>query len=370
MADENLDVALVTDADSIFYLSGYWVYAGLASAGRPTIFWILRARKPVMITPLMELEMCWSLSAHEETRPWMAGVDGDWMAPLCDVIGQPTVCAIALEAALMPGLIARMIAAEWPGLWTADRAPILGRMRMIKSADEIHVMRQADEVAVSMAAAAVEAIAIGVPKYEVFLAIIAGGTRRAGALLGASDPDKFSSPMIHNLQILHSGYDTCMVHRRSTTRRIAEGDPINLCFCGIIIFRGYWLGFDREFFCGSVPDEQVRLYDVTLRAQSAALAAIRPGTLAEEPHFADDAVYQDAGFAPTYRTGRGTGCSFLEKPELKASDKTMLEPGMTFAVDGGITVPGEFGTRAGDSILVTDTGFECLTSYSKALRVH
>ncbi len=369
MADENLDGALVTDADSIFYLSGYWGYAGLASAGRPTILWIPRTGEPVMITPLMEMEMCRNLSAVAEARPWMDGVDGEWLAPLRDLVGKPTVRGIALEAAQIPGLIARPIAKEWPSLRTVDLAPILGGMRMVKSADEIHVMRQAGEVAVAMAAAAEEAIAIGVPEYEVSLAIIAGGTRRAAALLDASDPDRFASPMIHNLQILQSGHDTCMVHRRPTTRRIAEGDPIYLCFCGITIFRGYWLGFDREFFCGSVTDEQARLYEVTLQAQSAALEAIRPGTLAEEAHFAADAVYQDAGFAPTYRTGRGTGCSILEKPELKAGDKTVLEPGMTFAVDGGITVPGEYGARVGDSILVTDTGFEYLTPYPKALRV-
>lgn len=195
-----------------------------------------------------------------------------------------------------------------------------------------------------------------------------GGTRKAATLLSGGS-ERFTSPMIHNLQIMQSDQDTCMVHRRPTTKCIAEGDPVNLCFCGITVFKGYWLGFDREFFCGSVTDEQARTYEICIAAQLAALNAITPGVAAEDVHFAADAVYQEAGFAPTYRTGRGTGCSILERPELKAGNKTPLRAGMTFAVDGGITVPGAFGARVGDSIVVTESGFEVLTPYPKSLRV-
>ncbi len=160
-----------------------------------------------------------------------------------------------------------------------------------------------------------------------------------------------------------------MVHRRSTVRRLRRGDPVYLCFCGIANFKQYKLGFDREYFVGTVTDRQARIYETALRAQAAALHAVRPGAVAEDVHFAADAVYREAGFEPAYRTGRGIGCSFLERPELKAGDSTRLRAGMTFAVDGGITIPGELGARVGDSIVVTETGFEYLTPYPKALRV-
>lgn len=55
----------------------------------------------------------------------------------------------------------------------------------------------------------------------------------------------------------------------------------------------------------------------------------------------------------------------LESPELKTGDKTILRAGMTFAVDGGISVDGELGGRIGDSIVVTETGSEYLTNYSR-----
>lgn len=230
-------------------------------------------------------------------------------------------------------------------------------------------MRQAGQVAIAMNRAAEKVIAEGVPEYEVALAIIGAGTRKAAEFLDGNEADRYISPTIHNLQVLQSGHDTCMVHRRSTTRRIQRGDPIYLCYCGIANFKEFKLGFDRLYFVGTATDEQMRTYETTLRAQAAALAAVRPGVRAEEVHAAADTVYREAGFAPGYRTGRAIGYSILEKPELKAGDKTPLQPGMTVCVDAGISVPGRYGTRVGDSIVVTENGFEYLTPYPKELRV-
>ena len=50
---------------------------------------------------------------------------------------------------------------------------------------------------------------------------------------------------------------------------------------------------------------------------------------------------------------------------LKKGDKTILSPGMAFAVDGGITIPDKFGARIGDTILITQNGTECVTEYPR-----
>jgi Xaa-Pro aminopeptidase len=242
-------------------------------------------------------------------------------------------------------------------------------MRMVKSPAEIDVMRQAGQVAVAMCEAAVHTIAESVPEYEVSLAAITAGTRKAAEFIGDENSDRLLSPMIHNLQVFQSGPDLSMVHRRPTLRRIKKGDPIYMCFCPFTLFNQIKLGFDREYFVGRVSDEHAKIYQIALEAQAAALAMIRPGVLAEDVHFASLAVYQSAGFGICYRTGRGVGYSFLEQPEFKDGDKTPLQAGMTFAVDGGITIPGKFGARVGDSIVVTEDGFEYLTPYPKDLRI-
>jgi Xaa-Pro aminopeptidase len=291
------------------------------------------------------------------------------MTPLSRILKAHPIRRIGVEAARIPGMVSDFLRCAHAEVACVDVGPLAGAMRMIKLPEEIAVMRQAGQVAVAMVEAARGVIRVGVPEYQLSLAALVAGTEKAAKLLDSGAPDPFASPMIHNLQILQSGHHTCMVHRRPTVRRILYGDPIYLCFCGITTFKGYWLGFDREFFLGTVTSEQARLYEVTINAQAAALTAIRPGAIAEEVHFAANEVYLRAGFPPTYRTGRGTGASILEAPELKAGDKTKLQPGMTFAVDGGLTVAGQFGARVGDSIVVTADGFEYLTPYPKDLTV-
>ncbi|MDJ0949989.1 MAG: Xaa-Pro peptidase family protein [Alphaproteobacteria bacterium] len=366
LADEELDAAVLADPDSIYYFAGFANYLG-TDFGRPTLLVVPRAGAPSMVTPLMESEMCRAMSWVDDVRPWEDGRSGEWRELLDGLLAG--VRRLGLEHDTLPQAVRRHLAQGLGGRETVDVARTVGEMRMIKSAAEIAVMRQAGEVAIAMAEGARAVIGEGVPEYEVALAVIQGGTRKAAELLRDEGPDRFVPPVIHNLQILQSGHDTSMVHRRASTRRLGQGEPVYLCFCGIANFRHYKLGFDREYFVGWVSDEHARIYETTLAAQAAALAAIRPGVTAEEVHYAAETAYRDAGFLPGYRTGRAIGCSFLEQPELKPGDTTRLRPGMTFAVDGGITVPGSFGARVGDSIVVTEDGCEVLTPYPKELTV-
>jgi Xaa-Pro aminopeptidase len=92
---------------------------------------------------------------------------------------------------------------------------------------------------------------------------------------------------------------------------------------------------------------------------------MKPGAIAEDVQGAANEVYREAGLAPGYRTGRGVGMSNLEPPELKKGDRTVLQPGMTLAVDGSVSVPGRYALRLSDTILVTPNGYELLTAYPK-----
>jgi Xaa-Pro aminopeptidase len=368
MADERIDLFVISDPDSVHYFSGFWGYLGM-EFGRPTLLLIRRGDEPVLVTPAMEGEMAGALSWVADRREWMDGVDGEWMAHLRGLLGGRAAAAVAVESQKTHPRISDALRSLVPSARVTDGTAMICGMRMIKSAEEIAVMRQAGEVAVAMVKAGRESIAEGVPEYEVALAIIAAGTRKAAALLAGSGGNRLWSPTIYNLQIMQSGHHTSMVHRRSTVKRIARGDPVYLCFCGIANFKQFKLGFDREFFVGSVTDEMARTYEAAVRAQQAALALIRPGTLAEEVHAAAEDVYRSAGFGPAYRTGRGIGYSFLEDPQLKRGERAALAAGMTFAVDGGVTRPGRFGARIGDSIVVTEQGFDYLTDYPRDLTI-
>jgi Xaa-Pro dipeptidase len=120
---------------------------------------------------------------------------------------------------------------------------------------------------------------------------------------------------------------------------------------------------------GEVKDDAARVQEAAIEAQQAAIAAIKPGVLAQDVAAAANAVYEARGYETGYRTGRSIGVAYLEAPELKAGDMTVLQAGMTFAVDGGISIDGVTAGRIGDSVVVTETGFEYITNYPRELLV-
>ncbi|QEX17274.1 dipeptidase [Hypericibacter terrae] len=368
MADERIDAFLLADPDSIFFFSGCFGYLGM-EWDRATLLLVPRSGAPTLVTPLMESELMHNQTWVEDIRDWVDGVDGEWMKHVDAFFATHKSRRIMFENHKTPPKVTEALRHAAGGAELVEGSQLISKMRMIKSPEEIAIMRQAGQVAVAMGKAGKAAIAEGVPEYEVALAVIAGGTRKAAELLQNSDAAEYVSPTIYNLQIMQSGRHTCMVHRRSTVKRIAKGDPVYLCFCGIANFRHFKLGFDREFFVGSVTDEQAKTYETTVKAQQAALALVKPGAVAEDVNAAAEEVYRSAGFGLSYRTGRGIGYSFLEDPQLKKGDKTKLQAGMAFAVDGGITVKGRYGTRIGDSIIVTEKGFDYLTEFPRGLTV-
>jgi Xaa-Pro aminopeptidase len=107
---------------------------------------------------------------------------------------------------------------------------------------------------------------------------------------------------------------------------------------------------------------------IALESQEAALSVLKPGVPVADVHEAASAILAKYGYAPGTRTGRGLGASFAEKPQIMTGDSTIVLPGMVLAVDGNLTVK-QFGVQFGDSVLITDNGFEFLTNYSRELQV-
>jgi Xaa-Pro aminopeptidase len=312
--------------------------------------------------------MARALTWVEDVLGYADGAGGEWRDPLQALL-KDLKGNIGFERFHCPPVVTEFLREQVSNHRLRDASAAFSELRMVKSPEELEQVRQAGRVAVAMGEAGKNAIAEGVPEFEICLACMNAGTRKAAEIIGAEDPDSFMSPVIHNLQVLNSAHFTSMTHRHPTVRTVRRGDPVYMCFCCIADFKQLKLGYDREYFVGEISDAHARTYETCIEAQRAAADAIRPGITAEEVHMHAAEVYRKHGFASAYRTGRAVGYSSLEKPELKEGDMTTLEAGMVFAVDGGITIPGEFGARVGDTLIVTENGAECVTEYPRELTV-
>jgi len=365
MQDEGIALAVFTDESSIAYLSGFWGYLGI-EFGRPSMLVVPAADAPVVITPLMESEMVGAMTWVENVQTWEDAGDNSWGRALSTALGSKPI-EIWIEKPSVPAIVRNYLDETYSNVPLKDISPLLGAMRVIKSPFEITVMKEAGDIAGAMMKAAHESLQEGAPEYESALAVITAGSRKAATFLTDTGWERFVSPLIHNLQILQSGKDTSMVHRRASVKPYEKFDPVYFCFCNMAQFKQYKLGFDRMFHIGDVHDDDRKVQQAAIDAQQAAIAAIRPGAIAEDIAAAADVIYKERGYETGYRTGRSIGVAYLESPELKIGDKTVLQPGMTFAVDGGISLDGKTAGRIGDSIVVTEGGSEYITQYPRTI---
>ena len=364
LAEKNIDLALITDEDNVYYLTGYYDYLHM-EFGRPTILVVPQNGPVVLITPTIDLNAAQSAAQVDRIAPWNDGMGNEWREELPKAIRNTTT--IAVEPDHMPPMVRAYVSEVIDTQRLGNATALLSAMRMIKSPEELQLARHAGEVATAMMLAGRGAIADGVPEFEVAIATSQAGTRKAADLLTRHYADTDMSPNTHFLQIMASGDSIIKTHHRASTRIMHKGDPVFLCFCGMTNFHRFKLGFDRTFWISDAPKDQITVYEVAVASQKAALNALRPGVTAESIHAEYANVIQEAGYDYPFRCGRATGFSFLETPQLVTGDKTIIQPGMVLAIDGSVSVE-TFRAQVGDSVIVTEDGWEPLTQHSKALQ--
>jgi Xaa-Pro aminopeptidase len=137
------------------------------------------------------------------------------------------------------------------------------------------------------------------------------------------------------------------------------------------VLAGYRSDITRTFSVGEPGGVVRQVYSIVEEANDAAFAAVRPGVTTE----AIDRVARDhiaeAGFGARFlhRTGHGIGLDGHEAPYLVTGDRTVLEEGMTFSIEPGIYLEGDFGVRIEDIVAVTATGAERLNRSTHELQV-
>jgi len=361
----NIDIAIITDDDSLYYFTGYFDYLHM-SFGRPTLLLVPKDSETVLITPLIDVHLVSKNCPVDKIITWNDGVGDEWREHLPKYIKKNL--NIGIEKFKISTLVLNYISSLTEEKFLSNITPTLDSIRMIKTEEELKIAKSAGKVAETMMNAGKEAIGDNVPEYEVALATSQAGTRKAAEILKNEFDDSNMSPLIHFLQIMASGRDLPKTHHRASTKLIKEGDPVFLCFCGMTNFHKFKLGFDRTFWVKEIRDKsQIKTYETAVQSQKAALSVLGPGVKAEDVHAAYADAIQSAGYPyPTFRCGRATGFSMLEEPQLVSGNTTILQPGMVFAVDGSANEE-TFRAQVGDSFIITENGYDQITNFSKKI---
>ncbi|AYY15470.1 aminopeptidase P family protein [Actinobacteria bacterium YIM 96077] len=233
---------------------------------------------------------------------------------------------------------------------------VLSELRMRKDAAEVDALREAGQAIDRVHARISEWLRPGRTEAEVGRdiaeAIVAEGHVRADFVIVASGPNG-ASP-----------------HHEAGERVIERGDAVVIDIGGTTA-AGYCSDETRTYVIGEPPDGFAERYDVLVRAQEAAVEHVRPGVSTESVDTVARDVLTDAGLGEYFihRIGHGIGMDTHEAPYLVDGNTSPMEPGMTFSIEPGFYIPGQYGARIEDIVAVTDTGVERLNTRPREMTV-
>jgi Xaa-Pro aminopeptidase len=230
---------------------------------------------------------------------------------------------------------------------------LVARMREVKDAGEIARMRAAARVGCDLFEGMLSYLEAGLTEVEV------AATLEYAARLAGAEGMSFDT-------IVASGKRSALPHGRATDAKLPKRGFVTLDF-GVIL-DGYCSDMTRTVHMGKAMPGERDVYDSVLEAQEAAVAAVAPGVTAGEVDEAARSVLRrvklDKYFS--HSTGHGVGLEIHEGPRLAAKQKQVLEQGMVITIEPGVYMPGRFGLRIEDMVLVTARGGEVLTPSVKA----
>jgi Xaa-Pro dipeptidase len=221
--------------------------------------------------------------------------------------------------------------------------PVTIACRAHKSAHELELMRLACEATFDVFRATFASLKEGTTQEEI-AHLISGGFAKMGLRGGA---------------LVLLGASAALPHGTIQPQKLKEGDVVLID--GGCAVEGYQSDVTRTVIFGKPSEKIARAFDIVRKAQDAALDAARAGRLSSSVDDAARAVITAAGYGPdykffTHRLGHGIGLDGHEHPYLVRGSKTVLEAGMTFSNEPGIYVPGEFGLRCEDDMVIVPDG--------------
>jgi len=333
------DALILGPGTSLYYFTG--IRWGLSE--RLLALIVLRTGQPILISPAFEESRMRELTSYPlEVRVWQED-ESPTKLIVSSLADRGVRSGRAGIDEALPFTFYDHFRAAAPGFACVSADPVTIACRAVKSTHELELMRLACEATCDVYRQIFGNLQEGVPEEEVVRLINAG----------------YAKMNLRGYGLVLFGASAALPHGTRQRQTLREGDVVLID--GGCSVEGYQSDVTRTGILGKPSDKIERAYEMVRKAQGAALDAARAGKLSGSVDGAARAVITSAGFGPdykffTHRLGHGIGLDGHEHPYLVRASKTVLAPGMTFSNEPGIYVPGEFGVRCEDVMVIVAEG--------------
>ena len=348
MKNQNVDLVVLGPGAHLAWLLGVRPHGD----ERPLLFCISQSYAGFLM-PVLEAD-----SARQHTdMPFYTWNDEDGPEAALDALLSAADAQNARQIVLDETMRADFAGLVQDTLLQAGRqftATTVGALRMRKDQQEYETLKRNALVADAAMRAAWDQMAAGMTETEV-ATLVRDSFREQGA-----------TPMF---SIVGAGPNGAFPHHQTGDTVIKPGDAVVMDIGGGMA--GYSSDMTRMAVVGKPPEGYAEVHAIVERAVQAALAVAKPGIKAHEVDDAARGVITDAGYGDffVHRTGHGMGVEIHEPPYLTATSQTVLDEGMVFSIEPGIYLPGRFGIRLEDIVILRSNGPEIFSELPRDLRV-
>jgi len=355
MRAKGLSALFLTKDSNIYYLSGHQTIAPYYFCTRPALL-----IAPVEGSPILVDHEVWKGGARLNT--WVNDVRS-----YIELTGVPTGMLVSIfhelgladaKVGVELGLEQRMgmpladflaLQDALPGVEWVDAADLLWRLRLIKSQAEIECMRKACSAVMHAFSTVFPKLTPGLTQEQVvhmLQAAVCEAGAEPGFIIPVFDPETFDAQT-----------------RLPSSKPIEKGDVIWVDMGAV--YHGYWCDFCRAVSLGRPSDETLRVQETVHRVTMKGVEAVRPGVTFSQVVQACAAEAERQGLDLNFivgagRVGHGIGLHLAEPPSVTLNNTTVLEPGMTFALEPGTIGPsGTFVIE--QNMAVTEDGVDLLS---------
>ena len=353
MEDAGISLLVITPSSDLMYLTGY----SKPATDRLTAL-LLTEHDSYFLCPAVEKNYLKEVDCQAAPIFWEDS--GDPFKKMYSVLSAaPGIsrksCIKAAVAGRMQSSCLIRLMELYPGVSWNNADSVLVPLRKSKTPEEIAVIRRAQEMAERAFARLLENGLEGKTERQLSEQLMKLRLEEGFDAVGPG--------------LIACGPGSASPHPILSDNKVQAGDTVMFDFGGT--YKGYHADMTRTCAVGYASDEFKEVYSIVLEAHLAVLKTAAPGTACRDMDLAGRSVIERAGYGAyfTHRLGHGIGLDIHEPPFASASEEGVLETGNVISNEPGIYLPGQFGIRIEDLIVITEKGCESLNTMTKELMI-